>query len=85
MKSYGQANTGFLRLMPNEYEDKQDIPRGGMNNSRLPNPRDITAKVHRLKRAKERPPVSLMVMQFGQFLDHDITLTPEQGKWKYAD
>ena len=75
----GQAMTGFSRLMENEYEDKISTPRGGFNPSKLPSPRDISARVHRIQETKSRPSVSLMVMQFGQFLDHDITLTPEQG------
>ena len=78
-KTLGQANTAFPRLMSNEYEDKINIPRGGLNSLRLPSPRSISSKVHRLKRIEDDPNISLMVMQFGQFLDHDITLTPEQG------
>ena len=66
--------------MENEYEDGISLPRGGLSNSRLPSARDVSAKVHRVTAAKEEPVVSLMVMQFGQFLDHDLTLTPEQGK-----
>ena len=65
--------------MENEYEDKKFLPRGGLNPSRLPSPREVSAKVHRVKETNLRQPISLMVMQFGQFLDHDITLTPEQG------
>ena len=84
-KTLGQANSGFLRLMVNEYENKKDLPRGGLNPSRLPSPRDISAKVHRVKETKENSIVSLMVMQFGQFLDHDITLTPEQGTFTRQD
>ena len=75
--SWGQANTA--QLMANEYEDKINIPRGGFNSSKLPSARSISTKVHRLTKVEGAPSISLMVMQFGQFLDHDITLTPEQG------
>lgn len=48
----------------------------------LPSPRAVSRM---LQGAEKRPPlphVTLMVMQWGQFLDHDIVHTPESaGKW----
>ena len=54
------------------YEDNIEVPRGGRSASSLQNARDVSSSLHSTK-----PIVSLMVMQFGQFLDHDITVTPE--------
>ena len=78
-KDQGKANRAFIRFLPNEYDDNIFIPRGGMNPSALPSPRDISTAVHGVQETESKPPISVMVMQFGQFLDHDITLTPEQG------
>ena len=75
----GSAHTPFDRLMPSEYSDNISLPRGGMNPSKLPNPRVVSSAIHRVQETEPKPPISLMVMQFGQFLDHDMTLTPEQG------
>jgi len=54
-------------------------PRGGRTVSRLPNPRYISQKNHP---DSDNPDSRFthMVMQFGQFLDHDLTLTPKDGK-----
>ena len=65
--------------MENEYADNVSLPRGGRDPSSLPSPRDVCTAVHRVQETDPKSPVSLMVMQFGQFLDHDMTLTPEQG------
>ena len=78
-KDLGRANRAFQRLIANTYEDGVSLPRGGMNPSTLPSPRAVSAAVHRGKKATMNQPISMLVMQFGQFLDHDITLTPEQG------
>ena len=79
-KDLGKANTAFTRLMPVAYEDNISLPRGGLNpNSTLPSPRNVSWTVHGVQETKNKPAVSVMLMQFGQFLDHDITLTPEQG------
>jgi hypothetical protein len=78
-KTLGSTHRAFNRLMKNQYEDLISLPRGGMNPSNLPSPRDISSAVHRVKETKPKPPVSVMLMQFGQFIDHDMTLTPEQG------
>ena len=79
-KDFGKANTAFIRLMPVAYKDNISLPRGGLNPSTLPSPRRVSSKVHGVQETQSKPAVSVMLMQFGQFLDHDITLTPEQGK-----
>ena len=79
-KDFGKANRAFTRLLPNAYADSISLPRGGLNPSTLPNPRDVSSAVHGVQETGTKPSISVMLMQFGQFLDHDITLTPEQGK-----
>ena len=78
-KDFGRANRAFTRLMESDYDDLISRPRGGINPSKLPSPRKISSVVHRVKETGSKPTASVMLMQFGQFLDHDITLTPEQG------
>ena len=78
-KDLGRANRAFVRMTRTAYDDSISIPRGGMHPSNIPNPRAISSAVHRVQGTKPLQPVSVMLMQFGQFLDHDLTLTPEQG------
>lgn len=51
----------------------------GINGESLPNPRDVSNVVHNAvnENVGLSKTVTRMVMAFGQFLDHDITLTPE--------
>ena len=79
-KNYGRADRPLLRFMENAYSDSESLPRGGFNPSTLPSPRKISSVVHRVTEPPKDPVATVMVMQFGQFLDHDITLTPEQGE-----
>lgn len=44
----------------------------------LPTPRRVTLAVHTVTSNETRSMVHLL-MNFGQFLDHDITLSPESG------
>ena len=60
------------------YQDGRSVPRGGRHPSSLPNPRWISQKNHPDSDIPD-PRYTHMVMQFGQFLDHDITLTPKDG------
>ena len=55
------------------------MPRGERDPSDLPSARLVSVAVHQVLENRPRPSVSHMVMQFGQFLDHDITLTSQPG------
>ena len=79
-KNHGRANQALVRLVPNDYSDLKSLPRGGLSFSTLPSPRKISSVMHRREEPVGDSTVTVMLMQFGQFLDHDITLTPEQGK-----
>lgn len=73
---WGQSLTTFNRLLPPVYEDGISRPRiNSVTGLPLPNPRTVSSLIH--------PDISnlhtrytLMTMQFAQFLDHDITMTP---------
>ena len=65
--------------MSNAYSDLENLPRGGLASSTLPSPRRISSAIHRGKEPDGESSITVMLMQFAQFLDHDITLTPEQG------
>ena len=65
-------------------QDGRQEPRGGRLDRRLPNPRAMSKKNH----PDENKPdtrYTHMVMQFGQFLDHDLTLTPKDGKFWHTE
>ncbi|KAB0798263.1 hypothetical protein PPYR_09256 [Photinus pyralis] len=72
----GKSLTTFTRLLPSAYEDGISKPRVlGVTGVPLPSPRVVSTVIH--------PDISnlhtrytLMTMQFAQFLDHDITMTP---------
>ena len=78
--NYGRADRPLLRFMDNAYSDSVSLPRGGFIPSTLPSPRKISSVLHRVMEPPKDPVATVMVMQFGQFLDHDIDLTPEQGE-----
>ena len=75
----GSAHKALVRFLDPVYADNIGVPRGGLSPSSLPNARDVSRAVHRTKQIVGNKGASLMVMQFGQFLDHDITLTSEPG------
>ncbi|XP_071043918.1 uncharacterized protein [Parasteatoda tepidariorum] len=72
----GKSMRIFSRLLPPVYGDDMSSPRlTGRSGKLLPSGRAISTQVHYDVRA---PHVrySLMVMQWGQFVDHDMTFTP---------
>jgi len=75
---FGRRFLPLIRLLPPEYQDGESLPRGGLETSSLPSPREISIKVHQNTEHLDKQ-VSLMIMQFGQYISHDISLTPEQS------
>jgi len=74
---WGRANVALTRLLAPDYEDGVSSPRGSSRNgtSFLPSPRLISGA---LISHEDRPDndYTLLLMQWGQFIDHDITHTP---------
>ncbi|CAD0199398.1 unnamed protein product [Chrysodeixis includens] len=72
----GKGLTTFARLLPPVYEDGVSRPRiNSVTGTPLPSPRVVSTVIH--------PDISnlhtrytLMTMQFAQFLDHELTMTP---------
>ena len=77
----GMPLSPLQRFLDPEYADGTNIPRGGLTNSSLPSARNVSVAVHQgLVETNLMESISLLVMQFGQFLNHDITLTPDGNK-----
>ncbi|XP_078679273.1 eosinophil peroxidase-like [Branchiostoma floridae x Branchiostoma belcheri] len=73
---WGSTEQCLKRLLPPEYDDGFMSPRTiGRNRGRLPTARRVSTVMHEDLR-KSSQVNTHMVMQFGQFLDHDFTLTP---------
>ncbi|KAL5279193.1 DBLOX family protein [Megaselia abdita] len=74
--SWGKSLSTFSRLLPAQYDDGVSAPRlRSVGGGQLPNPRTISTLIHPdISNLHTR--YSLMVMQYAQFLDHDLTLTP---------
>lgn len=74
--AWGQSWTNFARKAPNNYEDGFSIPRANM-----PNPRFLSESLSKLEGNVVIPNKFNLTMLFGtwgQFLDHDITLSGDQ-------
>ncbi|XP_032794680.2 peroxidase [Daphnia magna] len=73
---YGQAGTIFRRLTSyNIYADNVSKFRTSVFGHPLPNPRFLSTSIT-VNDTVPDPSVTLLTMQWGQFLDHDLTLTP---------
>ncbi|KAL0279058.1 UNVERIFIED_CONTAM: hypothetical protein PYX00_000696 [Menopon gallinae] len=72
----GKSLATFSRLMPPVYENGVSKPRmTGSSGRPLPSPRLVSTMIHAdISNLHNR--YSMMLMQFSQFLDHDITFTP---------
>ena len=80
-QSQGMPTTTFQRLLPSEYADSVSLPRGGLTSSSLPSARAVSVAVHQThEETNHKDSISQMIMQFGQFLNHEFMLTPNQNK-----
>ena len=68
----GKAVSTFGRLLPPEYADGISEPRKAKDGGELPNARLISLTIAP-EASIENNKYSLMLMQFGQFIDHDLT------------
>lgn len=78
----GASFRPFTRLKAATYENGINKPRGWnltltYNGYHLPSPRSVSLKLLSTKNFTEDKKFSEMIMQWGQFLDHDLTLSPE--------
>lgn len=71
---WGKSNTPYTRILPPDYEDGiSELRKTGVTSRQLPNPRTVSlASIRWSERADSK--ASVMLMQWGQFIDHDLTL-----------
>ncbi|MEZ4898848.1 MAG: peroxidase family protein [Saprospiraceae bacterium] len=75
-QEWGATDIPLLRLMPAVYDSKD--PWNAMNGKSRPSPRAISNNICAQASASEsRQNLSAFVFTWGQFIDHDIDLTPE--------
>lgn len=75
-KDWGRAGTAFQRILLPDYDDGVSVPREkSVSGGPLPSARAISSEII-LDRHSIYDNFTLMIMQWGQFLDHDITHTP---------
>ncbi|XP_054168948.1 peroxidasin homolog [Oppia nitens] len=71
---WGKSFECVARLLDPNYADGVSAPRVSRSGRPLPNPRSLSVAIHPQEDVSAN--FSHMVMQFGQFLDHDISLSP---------
>ncbi|XP_002935236.4 myeloperoxidase [Xenopus tropicalis] len=82
--NFGVSNRPYTRLLPAQYEDSRSLPRGWTENRRingfmLPLARAVSNQILQFPEREQTldNQRSLMFMQWGQWIDHDVDLAPE--------
>lgn len=70
---WGAAQMPFNRFQPPAYNDGIEELRESIFGGPLPSPRFVSLLVHGSRESDS--PVTLMLAQWGQFIDHDLTAT----------
>jgi len=73
---WGAAMNGHHRFLPPDYADGINAPRASVTGYPLPSPRRISSGVHKDEGYHDHA-VTILLVAWGQFIDHDITLTAE--------
>ncbi|XP_013775632.1 peroxidase-like [Limulus polyphemus] len=71
--TWGQSFTSFIRLLQSNYADGLNLPRIASDGGPLPSARDISVQATPDANVPHEA-YTLLVMQFAQFLDHDLSL-----------
>ncbi|CAG2168792.1 unnamed protein product, partial [Oppiella nova] len=71
---WAKSLTQFIRLVPPAYADGLNELRVSVDGGDLPSPREVSCKLALDFDLPDRK-FSLLVMQWGQIIDHDLTLT----------
>ena len=73
---WGAARNIHHRFLPPDYADGISAPRVSSGGFPLPNPRLVSSLLHQDHGFHDHA-VTVMLVAWGQFMDHDITLTAE--------
>ena len=73
---WGAAMSAHSRFLAPDYGDGVSEPRLSSQGFPLPNPRSVSTAVHQDDGFHDHA-VTVMLVAWGQFMDHDITLTAE--------
>lgn len=78
---WGSVGDKFLRLEPADYGDCVSSLRRAENGDELPNARNVSRFIHGSNDCSnpDNNVLTHLTMNFGQFMDHDITLAEAQG------
>uniref|UniRef100_A0A3B5M9Z1 Thyroid peroxidase n=1 Tax=Xiphophorus couchianus TaxID=32473 RepID=A0A3B5M9Z1_9TELE len=89
---WGAANTALVRWLPAEYEDGEEEPRGWDPQRSGPvrsAPRRVSREVVRTSCKGSDAAYSQLLADWGQYIDHDVTLTPQSlsgaASWAQRD
>ncbi|XP_047467261.1 thyroid peroxidase [Mugil cephalus] len=79
---WGAANIPLVRWLPAEYEDGQSEPKGWnrgrlYNGFQLPPPWTVSREIIRSSSKRDDCFYSQLLVEWGQYIDHDITFTPQ--------
>jgi len=73
---FGLSGTPFQRILHPTYPLGDNTPRTARDGSQLPSARHVSQVVFNKGDRRDNQGISAMFMQFGQFIDHDLTHTP---------
>lgn len=73
---WGAAMNGHHRFLPPDYADGISAPRASVTGFPLPSTRLVSSNLHRDEGFHDHA-VTILLVAWGQFIDHDITLTAE--------